>query len=543
MDMQALRMLLATAMLLCAGSLAAQAGSGGAPSGPEEPKIELPPVVFEYESIDRQEIDAALPEGGELELPEIEVQLPEPGALSIETPAASFQAPQVGEAEVREESPFFSDGMIGVGLNYTLLGDISLYRRGDGPDFSIGYSHEGLDGYGSQPSGAGYFHRREELNGAVELLEGEERSLRTEVTYTERELGLQDFADASSLLHRFTRAELEFESTSATWGTLGAEFHGHLGSRVTAESTPSATYTDPLRELYLTGTGEWGGRWKWGELTLVPNLALHRGPAGQNRSRLGGEARGLFYFPSADLELSGGLRWDENIGLLYPWRLQLSGVLGSRVHYSLGGGYELRMPSYRELWTSYPLLDIAPAELRLQHGWQAGLELGISPSDRVELGLETSWGAWENYPVPADLGSRDATTGLFPFEQQSLQLADLRLEGRYALPSGLRFEASWDGQILPEYDPLRPRATFAVQAGYEADEGRYGAQLASSWELADEQGIPILDAEAHYRLAEGVVLRVIGSDLLAPLLSGGRVWWGGYIQPGMNVSVRTEISL
>jgi hypothetical protein len=518
-----------------AGSGRQSAAERGAP---EKPEIDLPPVVFEYEAIARQDIDAALPEGSELELPAIEVVLPEPEDLTVEAPAAELDAPRVGTVSAEQESPFFSDGMIGVGLNYSILGDISLYRRGPGPDFSIGFSHEGLDGYGDRLSGSGYFHRREEMNGSVELLEGERGLLRTSVTYTERELGLQNIPDASSLLHRFTKAEVEFESAPGAWGTLRADVQGHIGSRVKAQGDAA----EPTRETYLRGRGEWSGRWKWGELALLPGYTFHWGPADEARNAASGKLRGTFYFSGTDLEVSGGAEWWEETGLLYPWKLQLSGILGRALHYTVGGGYEIRLPTYRELWTADPLLDTASQAMEPQHGWRVELDVGYSPAERLEVKAESAWSSWNSYPLPGDVTAADSDDGLFSFSQEPMQTAELLLEGSYTLDSGLSFSASWDGQLLDE-DPRRPRALLTLETAYEQQEGRYGARLSSGWELAGEQKMPRIGAEAQYRLGEGVLLLLTGSDLLAPFLEPGRTWWGGYIEPGMNITLKTEISL
>ncbi len=516
---------------------------------PERPDIELPPVVFEYEAIDQTEIETALPEGGELELPPIEVDLPEPESFNVEAPQASVDVPAIGTAEGERETPFFSDGMIGIGLNYSILGDISLYRRGSGPDFSIGFSHEGLDGYGSEPSGTGFFHRREEMSGAVALMDDAEGMLRFAGRYSDREIGLQNIPpDASSLLHRFTRGEVQFESSSGAWGTLGAEMHGHAGTRVKAvgSSNPSGSYTSPTQEWYLQGEGEWAKRWERGELAVQPGYTFHRGPGNRNRSAFSGELKGAVYLSGTDFTVSGGLQWWEEKGLMYPWEIEVSGVLGKNFRYTLSGGYEVQQPTYRELWEATPLLDTATEALEPQHGLQAGMDLGFALTERMEMNVESSWGLWENYISLVDISSADGDgidDGLFTFEQRSMQTADLLLEGSYTLPEGLRFTASWEGQLLSQYDRRRPRALFSLEAEYEERDGRWGGRFNTGWDLTAKQQLPKVGGEARYRLSEGVVVSLTGSDLLAPLLDPGRMWWGDYIEPGMNITLRTEISL
>jgi hypothetical protein len=514
--------------------------------GPEKPAIELPPVVFEYDSIERRDIDAVLPEGKELDLPAIEVALPEPADLTTETPAAELAGTGVGKAgPAEQESPFFSDGMIGVGLNYSLLGDISLYRRGSGPDFSIGFSHEGFDGYGDRSSGSGFFHRREELRGSVELVNSETALLRTSASYGERETGLQDYPDASSLLHRFTRLELEYEGSPGEHTILAADASGHIGGRITAgDVSGGASYTDPHREYFLRGSGRWGGQWRWGELAVHPGYTFHRGPAEANTSAFSGMLEGIFYLGGTDLELSGGAEWWESVGLLYPWELRVSGIAGSSFHYTLGGGYAVHMPTYRVLWEEDPLLDTAGTgqaeRLQPQHGWRAELSFGLSPAERWDLRARGTWGLWENYPLPENL-SAAAANGLFPFSQESLHAVDLQLEARYSLPAGTSFSGSWEGQLLEE-DPRRPGSLVSLSAGYEEPEGRYGGEIKGSWDVEGGE-LPEIGAELYYRLDEGVLLRLSGSDLVAPLNSSGRPWWGGYIEPGFNVTIKTEISL
>src|SRR6056297_25362 len=171
-------------------------------AAPEEPEVELPTVVLEYTAIKQESIETELPEGDVIELPTIEELLPEAGALEVASPDIMAVNPQQPAETSPRPAAFFSEGVIGGGSDNHLIGDIALYKRGELPLYQFRFSHEGIDGYGANAAGTGYFDRREELSGKVEF--GNERHQGTvDGEYFEVETGMQDFTQANSVIHRF----------------------------------------------------------------------------------------------------------------------------------------------------------------------------------------------------------------------------------------------------------------------------------------------------------------------------------------------------
>ncbi|MFP4619080.1 MAG: hypothetical protein ACLFMZ_09590 [Spirochaetaceae bacterium] len=520
--------------------------------GARAEEMEVPPVVFEYDSPPQREINALIPEPEPLNVPEIELILPEPEKMEISSLQVPISPPAEPLEEEATESSFFSEGRIGVGGNNHLLGDISLYKRGESPHFSFGFSHEGTDGYGEKPSGTGYFHRVEQLTGSFRG-EGDNGSLDVNGEYREQEKGLQDFSEASSVIHRFVSAD-----STAVYGITEklrteVEAGGHFGSRVIAGVSASDggednSYSDPLGEWLVTPAAGLIYRDDWGEFKTEGGYTFYSGVEGDTFHTLKGALGLSFFLNSADISTRLGVLWDDGEGVLYPFTLKAEGMAGELFNYRIEGGYRTERSDYRTLWRSSPLLGAAQS-LPLSHGWRGEGNIGGTVQDAWDWSVEGSFYAAKNYPMPKGLsekyieGEDPKNSGLVKMVTDDVNIAESGVTLGWNPNPLTRLSLSWEGEFLGE--AVTPEGQHRVSAGVqlEDEEGIYGGSFNGAYRLNPTADLPIIGSEAFYRISEGIIARLEWTDMLGPLVGGGRKIWGDYIEPGMQLRVLMEISL
>lgn len=531
--------LAALLFLLAAAPLSGQ--ETGSDGDGDAAGIEAPTVIFEYESPEQRDIDALLPDEEALQLSEIEIPLPEAeeleaGSLSVPgVPPVAMVGPGAGAGA------FYSEGRIGIGADKHLLGDIALYKRGEGPHFSVGFIHEGTDGYGGEASGSGYFHRSDTLQAALRT-ETEERELDIDGRYREQETGMQDFADASSLIHRFARAGTGLDFALGEHLLSQIDFRAHYVSRITAGLGGSASYSDPLDEWLLSPSAALRYGTKWGGLRLVGNYDYYQGSGEETFQSIGGFFGFDLFLASLDIASQAGILWDEEEDLLFPFSLRIEGMAGELFHFRLDGGYKTERTTYLDLWERYPFLDAAEG-LPLSHGWYTEAAAGGSVGRSFDWGFRSGFEMRENAVSPADLSRRDSADGLFSLRVDDAAMLNAGSTFGYLPVEGLRFSFSWDGEFLKETVIPEGRHRFSAGLDLEEPEGSYGGSFDAAYAVEPTSDLPVLDLGAYYRLSEGVLLRLEWSDMLAPLSEGGRNTWGEYMDPGMLLRIVTEISL
>ena len=525
-------------LCLLSAPLAAQSGDGE----PESPGVEVPPVVFEYDAARQRDIDVLLPEAEPLALPEIEAVLPVPEKMEVSSPEVPISPPTESGVGSVGEASFFSEGRIGVGTDNHLLGDISLYKRGEGPHFSVGFSHEGSDGYGEESSGSGYFHRKEDLTGSFDA-EGERAGLGLQGGFTEQEKGLQDYADASSVIHRFSRASVDGSLALGSNLYAEAQTEAHYSSRVSAgEVDGGDSYSDTLYDAYIVPEASIRYETGWGELKTGGGYGYYRSAGEETFHSAEGYAEIGLFLSSLDITARGGAMWEEEEGNLFPFLLKIDGMAGDLFHYRLEGGYETRRYTYRELWSRYPLLDTAES-LLLTHGWSGAAGMGGSLTELFDWTAGASYFAAENYPEPGSLDARDPEDGLFSIETGGVRLLEAEASLTFRPLSTLDLSFAWDGEMFGEVTRPEGQHRFSASLDVSSPGDRYGGEFSAAYSVEPISDLPVLETGGYYRLSEGVLLRVEWTDMLGPLVDDGRRIWGEYVEPGMQLRIMTEISL
>lgn len=499
-------------------------------AAPEEPEVELPTIVLEYAAIKQESIETELPEGDVIELPTIEELLPEAGGLEVAAPDLMAVSPRQPAQTAPSPTAFFSEGVIGGGSDNHLIGDIALYKRGELPLYQFRFSHEGIDGYGSNAAGTGYFDRREELSGQVEFGSALQKGT-VDAEYFETETGLQDFSLANSVIHRFIQGSGTYTRSFDSPFSLAARASAHSGSQLIGMQSEE-------EELYFDSRASGIFEHERFYSSLSAGYRYQQAPADEQLHQTRAELLTMFYFNRFDIKAEIGAHWDTKNEFLFPWNLELDGVAGD-FQYRLGGGYIIEQILYKDLWNEYPLLDTAP-EINIQHGWDVYARVGYTPSSAFRVSVDAQWNLLQGVVVPDDLDARDAVTGLFPFGLDERQLLDVQTLLHYFPNETVTLEAGWKGQLMDEIRPLRAEHLITGRIGYSNRSTGFGAAFGGEFKI-DE--LPEMRAQLSYLLAEGINILLEANDLVAPFYEDGRPWWGEYEQRGLNVTLKTEISL
>jgi hypothetical protein len=501
---------------------------------PEEPEVELPTVVLEYTAIEREELEIVLPDEDLIVLPELDQQLPEPETLGVESPILDFNLPGQEDAKDYSEAVFFTEGTIGGGSDNHLIGDIVLYKRGGLPLYQFRFSHEGIDGYGQNSTGTGYFDRREELSGSIEL-GASAHTMRGSVEYLEQETGLQDFSGAYSVVHRFLHGTGEYTYSFASPFALSGRMEGHSGSRnLGSQREEGEGYLKTGAALLYEGerfTAEFG-----------TDYIFHQAP-GEDLFHQGLVELGIRFFGKRfDVNTGIGLHYDSDRALLVPWNFGLQGVAGDRWLYEVDFGMKTERLLYRDLWSAYPLLDLGGLN-GTGTAWKYGGVLTYTLGRDIQLRAGLSYEKNDSFPLLTDRDSRDPGSGLFPFMLKNTEI--LRAEAGFVFSSrgGTELRGGWIGRFQGEGAALEPAHSIHMELRSPGRPGAFTLGVEGEYTIDPDTILPMIDLELGYQISEGITMRVAGSDLAGPFYEDGRPWWGEYEQRGFNLTLKTEISL
>jgi len=182
----------------------------GESEAPSIIELIIPPVIIEFDDRLEQVLDFKIPDYNDIILPDFEISIPEPGEMTITDINFDLPLPDVVEYDYTEKTSFFSEGILGIGNRNHLIGNISLYRLGKGIRFSLLFAHDGLDGFGQNDAGMGFFSRQETFEGDFRN-ENDSFVMSGSGSFVETEDGLQgQVSDFSSVIHRLSSIEFGF---------------------------------------------------------------------------------------------------------------------------------------------------------------------------------------------------------------------------------------------------------------------------------------------------------------------------------------------
>jgi len=530
------------------GPSALQAG----PSAPEDTEIRLPTKLLEVPELRTDVVKAVLPESSALETPHMEIPLPQESDLQIAESAFNLPAPGSpagGRVTGNTESSFFSDGVLGAGSMNHILGALSLYKLGSNPRFRFNFSHEGLDGYNFEKPGAGYFNTEDVISGWV-AGDGDVLDAETEATFREEQNGLQGSNDYYAVDNRYltgtgsliyTPTDLLFfkaaVDAASTGKILSVKQNIEPPREAEVYARPALTAGFNLKKFTLRLRTGYNFRYV-SESGITDNQSLE--------ARLGMETS-----IRDSIFLSGGIGgyWAFDNEAEIPFDLGVTLNAADLLSFQAEGGFRVRKLSFTGLWQDVPLLAIGAqgnGDLQDVREWYGtgGFTWKIMP-EAVTLNGTVNYAFAENAVV---LQPYDTVTSSFPYTQESLQTLQptLSLALRRNI-FALRME--WTGNLM-DRTPLMPEQKFTLSAEATEKSERWGANFSSEVDLYDSPVMPRLGLGGFVKVTDGVRLVAEASDLLAPIISGGRPTIGDqvtsdfpFIEPGFRFILKTEVSL
>jgi hypothetical protein len=506
---------------------------------PEDPEIVLPDVVLQLESLPGEVSETIVPEEIELYEPELVADLPEAGNLEISEDVIDIPLLDVDAASATSESSFYAEGIIGLGLVNHFIGDLTLYKLGLAPRFKLHILHETLDGFQGNEAGIGFFKRTDLLD--IQLSHKTKKfRAETKINYLEKETGLQGFGNFYSRVQRFYDAKTEFEFGSEDkLKFFTAADIGYLSMDLTGE--PSEIIQ---------------------ELSAAPRVAMQlKGENSFLRADL------LFrhhqYFNTIDdprdetlnLKLSGGYEFKNGLGfsaaagvdwvldmnVFFPFKLELYGNIGNTGSFRISGGFNSLIPRYLDLYKLNPYL-FESASAGREMNWFGKAETVFKLTRKLHTKLGVDFSSITNKNVP-DYSDVSAATGLYGLTLIEGMFLTVSASAEYKYNKVFTFNLGWKFQALEDKDPFFPKHQFDFSSTISAADDKLGFIVKVLWWINDEPDFPELSVSGFYKFSEGLRLLIEGRDILAPLFEDGRMLYGDFVEPGVVLTIKTQISL
>lgn len=497
---------------------------------PSSIKLIIPPVVVEFEGKSDEIMELIVPDYDEIVLPDFEVYLSDPGEIPIDEIEFDLALPDFVEYSYSEGASFFSEGFLGLGAKNHLLGNISLFRLGEGLRFSLSFAHDGLDGFGQNDAGTGYFYRREAFEG--DFRNGDESfMLSGSGSFKENEDGLQQQVSSyTSIIHRLSNVELGIS------GNGSFSWNGGLGLTI-AEKILTGKSPELYDELVFSLDGDIGWKNKWFSITLLGDYVYDQYEyIDTGKNIISSDLKLGFSLDTVDISAVGGIFWLSGDSPFFPFSISLSGASGDILQYQTSAGYFIRNYLNYETWNNYSFFGHSDG---IDEGWFWDGKIAGSPLSDMNFGIKWLYRNMDSY-MSVDLESFDEITGLFSINSVQGTYLDLSPFIKLTSPSGWSLLFGWDGQILGDEDSFKP--VHSVYSDIEYTRDAYGFYLSGEYSIDPFIPIPTISMGVHYAISEGVELSLNGNDILG-FFSHDRMLWGQYIKVGGTVTLITKISL
>lgn len=542
--------------LLLAFPLSAQE----APAASEVPEVRLPDLEEEVGSVAPRDVEAPLPAFPALPLPADEPPLPADRELAIPESAYRTEATldTAARTALRET---FTEASVGTGLWDAISANLSIYRPGSDPSFSMTFSHDMKDGFAFRDPGRGFSERRTALNGRVRGAFGERDSWTLSASFLDEAAGLQGRSD-------------DFYGVSHRWFDVAGGYERTLGSalRGSLEAFATAGFSSAGRALELAQAAP-AGLLNVDEISATPGAGLALRYRTFDLTLQGAyDFRGLFglpdgaepldrlshhgradlsarWTPSSSLELGAAVGWaaSTSFPLLVPFRLSADAGLGGAAALSVEGGLRTDTVRLAGLWRGNPYLDVGvlpPDDAR----WYAKSKLDFFLVPGLTVGGGAEWA------LSLDGGGRavpvwvDDSRALFDYSIEEYATLLTRVGLRWAL-GGASLSASWeadwlDAPVVGEAQRLKGELEYRDRN--EAFGGACSASADFSGLLFGSPSfqVPVLSANGFVRLSPEIRFIAELVDIFAAFLGeDGRTRWAPYLTSGFQASARILISL
>ena len=520
-----------------------------APVVSQEPELEVAP---ERAVAEVAPVEAAVQ--GMPALPELAFEEPEQNNVAvIRLPQDELLPPEIPRETLTETAiaggnQIYFNATLGAGSVNSVLGNINVYRLGEGPQFRLGYDHRGADGFNFNDPGAGFFRQTNVLDGWVRL--GSEISrLELDAGYEDERFGLQQRSPFYSVDTRIVRGGLEFTYSPETAAEAGFSLEAQDRQRVLAAGSQAS---DSPRENYRSVVPELWGSLEWPRFR-AETRARYEGSFPSNSELDSTSAVGLSLFlegvplEGVVLRVQGASKYRFEDGAYFPLEGGVEYRRNPRWGIDLAGGYRVTERSPATLWQDYPVAGLwsptgqvlAMTEEVFARG---AVDISVIPGE-LRLGGDARWSREENAFVVAGY---DESSGLYPVATATVDRFDTEVDAVVTVTPAVDVRGGW----VARWDYRRlGEAEHEALAAVEYSDDRLSAGLSGRLPIVDEPVLPLLELDLRYDVARDVELQVSGRDLLSPLEDTGRTRRGligddsdPFIEPGFELGLAVRVS-
>ena len=514
--------------------------------------ITLPDMTEEVRPLENQAPAVPPPDLPPLPLPAPVPPLPKEKDLTI--PEGALKTTATLDTQSRADlGETFNEIRLGAGLWDGVSASLSLYRPGADPAFSLGFSHDSMDGFAFHTPGEGYTARATSLSGRLRGGTKDSASWSLQGIFSDESTGLQGkSADFYAASHQYLSLLGNYKVPLGPL-YLSSTFDGHNAFLSLDKSRSAAAIDSVSREVCLAPTVGLG----WATDTLSLEARGRYGFAGlwgdtgslkaSDTSKQSGGIDVVAAYeasPSLSLGSSVGALWSSAVPLLVPFSLWANAGLGDQAAIQIKGGLESQTVTLESLWKSNPFTDLGPL-VADEDRWFTRVALDVFPKPDTTVHFAADWATsfqdsgrvsfWQSVPA--------SSRYLYSYGLQAFTSLLSTVSLRQRIKS-VNLSITWESQWL---DPpvVGKRQKLSGEIEYREQLERYGAVLSVALPF-DEGGvdIPVINLNGFARVSPGI--RMIGelADLaMAAKGTEGRSLWGPYVGTGFTAALKVQFSL
>lgn len=506
---------------------------------PADVDITIPPIQAEAEDLLVEDLRVNLPKTSVL--PEYELTLPPPEFHASVGGSPNFDLTlPINDAAApsprTQDSVFFSEGTIGIGSMNHMLGDLTLYKVGKEPRFSMHFYHSRRDGYQFSDPGSGFFNQVDGIEGKFSIIT-EPVIADAEGEYSARAEGLQQQSPYESVNHSLLYGKGWLSLKSG--GPFMMSFGMAARSSAAVLSSDAPASAEEIAILPTVSASLAFPRFI-GRLTADYAYYVRTGPVDASLHRIHSflELR----LPLASrFEVGGtvGVYWFTESGFLVPFSLFLDLRPVSALELKLLGGLKSADESWYDLWTDYPLLWVG-AYMPVSKSWYGDFIMDWYILRNLGLGTGLSY----EYAIGAAAPSAeiDPLYGMYVPEQTAAHRLSMPFSLEWSPLDFLSFSLGYDAVFLGRYNFEDAfLGTFAMDIA--SRNGMFGGNIKTAVPVTDTVQVPLVDVGVFLRPVQGVRFLLQAEDILSSAIPDGRRDPGVFKTPGFQITFKANISL
>lgn len=493
-------------------------------------------------------------------LPMLEFEEPDSSDVVVEALPQDDLAPPAFPRETLTALPtspggeqVYFNATLGGGSVNSVLGNINVYRLGEGLQFRLGYDHRGSDGFNFNEPGTGYFRQENSLETWVRV--GTEDSVQFEVegSYGDRRFGLQGLPTYYSADSRTLEGTAGVSYQWSPRTEAGFRIDARDEQRVLAASSVEEGTESP-REIYRLVRPVVRGRLEWPRFHVeargdyegrfavdsdIPSSSM----VGLELALEGVPLEGLTLFAQ------GATRYRFSDGAFFPVQGGFDYRGSERWGLRVEGGYRVAERSPADMWEEYivptwsgPEAELIP--LAETFFTQGSLDLQLIPA-LLDLSAEITWERRDDTFLVSAYDPDPAIAG-YPITTGSFERLDGEVESTISLGERTSLSVGWLSRLEDRHLGF---AANELYSSVEIQGDPVSGSISGTIPFDPSVTLPLISTELRYRVAEDVELRAFGRDLLGPAELDGRTPRGvapsesdPLVAPGFEIGVALRVS-